>query len=133
MVLTMSNNNSLSDLLIPLSRVPVLEPNGSLKSALDLMTKFSLGVCVICAEDGKLLGILTDGDLRRLILNVQNPLPALLITNAIEFGTRNPRAVTIDTDLETAISVMDEKKIWDLPVIDADGKLIGIINRHNLD
>jgi DeoR family transcriptional regulator, catabolite repression regulator len=129
----MSNKNHLSDLLIPLSKVPVLEPNGSLKGALDLMTKFSLGVCVICAQDGKILGILTDGDLRRLILTVQNPLPALLVTNAIEFGTKNPRSVTIDTDLETAISVMDGKKIWDLPVVDADGKLLGILNRHNLD
>lgn len=129
----MSNKNHLSDLLIPLSRVPVLEPNGSLKSALDLMTKFSLGVCVICHQDGNILGILTDGDLRRLILTVQNPLPALLVTNAIEFGTKNPRSVTIDTDLETAISVMDGKKIWDLPVVDSHGKLIGILNRHNLD
>jgi arabinose-5-phosphate isomerase len=119
--------------MIPASRVPVVQSQDSLKSALDVMTKFSLGVCIIENHTGVLEGILTDGDLRRLILNVQNPLPALLVTEAIRFGTKNPKFVLEDSSLVSAIELMDEKKIWDLPVLNSEGKFIGVINRHNLE
>ena len=129
----MSNNKKAMSVMVPISKVPTINSSGSLKLALDLMTKLSQGVCVIQTEDGKLEGILTDGDLRRLILTVQNPLPALLITSAIEFGTRDPKFVDEDTEIEEIIKFLDEKLVWDLPVLDSRGNVIGVINRHNLN
>jgi len=128
----MSNEMSVSKRMIPISKVPNIEPRDSLKKALDLMTKFSLGICIIKTEEGKLEGILTDGDLRRLILTVQNPLPALLVSEALEFGTKNPKFVLADSSLAEAVILMDEKQIWDLPVLDSEGKVTGVLNRHNL-
>ncbi len=129
----MSNKKIAAHLMTPISEIPTIESTGTLKSALDAMTKFSLGVCIIQKEDGTLEGILTDGDLRRLILTVQNPLPALLITEALQFGTRHPKYVSEETTLEDVIKIMDEKRIWDLPVLDSEGRIAGVINRHNLD
>ena len=129
----MSNNQIVSDYMIKIERVPSIGLTGTLKSALDLMSELSLGICLIQNENGILEGILTDGDLRRLILNVQNPLPALLITPAIQFGTRKPKFVTTNSLLSEAILLMDEKKIWDLPVLDSDKNVVGVLNRHNLD
>ena len=129
----MSNKKTAADRMTPISGIPMIDSRGTLKTALDSMTKFSLGVCIIQKVDGTLEGILTDGDLRRLILTVQNPLPALLITEALQFGTRNPKYVLEETSLEEVIKIMDEKRIWDLPVLDSEGRISGVINRHNLD
>ena len=128
----MLSKSLVSDCMLPVSRVAITSPDASLKKALELMTEYSLGVCIFKSESGKLEGILTDGDLRRLILNVQNPLPALLVSNAIDFGTRNLQTVQDDEDLLVAIKLMDEKRIWDLPVVNKDGAILGLLNRHNL-
>jgi CBS domain-containing protein len=128
----MLNKTLVSDCMLPVSRVAITSSDASLKKALELMTEYSLGVCIFKSESGKLEGILTDGDLRRLILNVQNPLPALLVSYAIDFGTRNLQTVQDDEDLLVAIQLMDEKRIWDLPVVNKDGAILGLLNRHNL-
>ena len=129
----MSNEMQVSKRMIPIAKVPNIAPQESLKMALDAMTKLSLGICIIRTEDGKLEGILTDGDLRRLILTVQNPLPALLVSEAVVFGTRNPKFVYADSLIGEEIKLMDEKQIWDLPVLDSEGKVTGVLNRHNLE
>ena len=128
----MSNEMHVSKRMIPIAKVPSITPRDNLKKALDSMTKLSLGICIIKTEEGKLEGILTDGDLRRLILTVQNPLPALLVSEAMAFGTKNPKFVFADSSVSDAITLMDEKQIWDLPVLDSEGKVTGVLNRHNL-
>jgi arabinose-5-phosphate isomerase len=83
--------------MIKINSFPILDENVSLKSALDSMSKYSLGVACFVNKKNQFVGILTDGDLRRLILNKQSPLPALLITSAIEFGTRSPKNIKENT------------------------------------
>jgi CBS domain-containing protein len=131
MVKTMSTDKKILDLMLNLNEFPALNANSSLKIALDQMTKFGIGISCFVTE-GKLVGILTDGDLRRLILTKQNPLPALLIEDAINFGTRNPISIKKEESYENARTLMDNKKIWDIPVVDANNTLIGLINRHKL-
>ena len=97
------------------------------------MTEHRLGIALIVNSDGNLVGVLTDGDLRRLLLSHQSPLPELLITPAINFGTRTPNIIGSTSTLSEATQVMDEKEIWDLPVVDSSGKLIGLVHRHNLN
>ena len=57
---TMSIKKRVSDVMISASRVPVVQSNDNLKSALDVMTKFSLGVCIIENDTGVLEGIMSD-------------------------------------------------------------------------
>jgi arabinose-5-phosphate isomerase len=118
--------------MIKIKSFPVLEENVSLKFALDSMSKYSLGVACFVNKKNQLVGILTDGDLRRLILNKQSPLPALLITSALEFGTRSPKNIKENDAISKAIALMDENRIWDLPVINEAGNVVGLLNRHNL-
>ena len=72
-------------------------------------------------EGNHLLGVLTDGDLRRLLLTRQNPLPALLVTPALEFGNRSPKFVQADMSTEEAKKIMSREEIWDLPVMEELG------------
>jgi arabinose-5-phosphate isomerase len=129
----MSNNELVESRALPLSKVPVIQFDASLKKALDSMTEHRLGIAIIVDADDKLAGVITDGDLRRLLLGHQSPLPELLITPAINFGTRTASVIISSASVEDAAKLMSEKEIWDLPVVDGSGKLIGLVHRHNLN
>jgi arabinose-5-phosphate isomerase len=94
------------------------------------MAKFRLGVAAIADDDGLLLGVFTDGDIRRMLLRDQKPFPALFADDIIRHATRNPTVVGPDESLARAIATMEEKGIWDLPVVDADGRLKGLLHLH---
>jgi CBS domain-containing protein len=128
----MSNNQTIESRLIPVSSLPLLSKEDNLKKALDLMTEKRLGIALIVNSDKKLLGVLTDGDLRRLLLTRQDPLPALLVSPAITYGNRNPKSITTKTSIENAREKMISEGIWDLPVVSSDGILIGLVHRHSL-
>ena len=132
MVPTMSNKPTVRDKMISLEKFPVLEHDVTLKKALDIMTKDHIGVACFVDASKHLVGVLTDGDLRRLILTKQNPLPALLVSHALDFGNSNPTTVKATELLSSAREIMDSKRIWDLPVVDDSGELVGLLHRHNV-
>jgi len=128
----MSNNQSVESRLIPLSKLPLISKEDNLKKALDLMTEKRLGIALIVDSDKKLLGVLTDGDLRRLLLTRQDPLPALLVSPAITYGNRSPKSISVDTTIDLAREKMVAEEIWDLPVVSSDGVVLGLVHRHSL-
>jgi arabinose-5-phosphate isomerase len=119
------------DKMKKLSDIPVLEEDASLKKALDLMSEKRLGIACFVDKSGVLKGLLTDGDLRRLLLTKQSPLPALLIANALSFGISKPSVAHEDDDIDKLKELMNVKQIWDLPIIDSNDKLIGLLHRHD--
>ena len=119
------------DKMKKLSDIPVLEEDASLKKALDLMSEKRLGIACFVDKSGVLKGLLTDGDLRRLLLTKQSPLPALLVANALNFGTSKPSVAQEDDDINKLRELMNAKQIWDLPIIDSNNKLIGLLHRHD--
>jgi arabinose-5-phosphate isomerase len=128
----MSNNQTVESRLIPLSKLPLITREDNLKKALDLMTEKRLGIALIIDSDKKLLGVLTDGDLRRLLLTRQDPLPALLVSPAITYGNRSPKSISVDTTIDLAREKMVTEEIWDLPVVSSDGVVLGLLHRHSL-
>lgn len=128
----MSNNQTVESRLIPLSKLPLISKEDNLKKALDLMTEKRLGIALIIDSDKKLLGVLTDGDLRRLLLTRQDPLPALLVSPAITYGSKNPKSISVDTTIDLAREKMVAEEIWDLPVVSSDGVVLGLVHRHSL-
>jgi arabinose-5-phosphate isomerase len=116
-----------------LTEIPVLEENASLKKALDLMSQKHLGIACFVDISGVLKGLLTDGDLRRLILTKQSPLPALLVSDALSFGNIKPTVAHEDDEISKLQEVMNNKQIWDLPIVDSSNKLIGLLHRHDVN
>ena len=94
------------------------------------MGKFRLGIVCVVDENEKLLGIVTDGDIRRKLLKVQKPMSAFFIDDVIKHSIKNPITVQPETSLKTAVELMGDKQIWDLPVVDGDGKLKGLLHLH---
>ena len=99
-----------------------------LKEALEEMEKYSLGIVCIVDSENKLSGILTDGDIRRKLLKVQKPFSAFFVDDASIHSISKPVCCKANNSLYTAVSIMGEKKIWDLPVIDKDQKLLGLLH-----
>jgi arabinose-5-phosphate isomerase len=120
----------VGDVLLPLDCIPVVRPTTLLKTTLETMARFRLGVAAIVDDTGKLLGIFTDGDIRRMLLRDQRPFPALFADDIIVHATRNPTVIGPDESLARAIAVMEDKGIWDLPVVTADGILKGLLHLH---
>lgn len=106
--------------------VPVSAYHDTLQQALFVITDKKLGVTLIC-EDKRLLGIYTDGDLRRTLEKHGNDL-TLAIGNVM---TKKPHTVSSSMLAAVALQEMEKRHITALPVVD-DGKLVGIIHIHDL-
>lgn len=117
------------DVLLPLERAPVAGEKVLFKEVLELMQRHRLGVACIAAEDGQLLGVMTAGDVCRMLLRDQKPFAALFADDALPHATRKPVTVGPDDLLIAAVKLMEDKQVWDLPVVDR-GKLVGLLHLH---
>ena len=129
---TRNNHHSdltVADVMLTMEKTPKTSARTMLKEALELMDKHRLGIVCITDSDGTLQGIITDGDIRRMLSNVQKPLAALMSDDVIVHAIKSPTTVTASMSLQDAIDIMGKKQIWDLPVVD-QGKLRGLLHLH---
>jgi CBS domain-containing protein len=126
----MKSEITVEQVLLPLDRIPVLKPQDLFRDALEAMSQARLGIVSIVDSEGKLIGIVTDGDVRRVLLNTQKPLAALFMDDVITHSMATPTTVELDSSLADAVDLMGQKQIWDLPVVDGDGRLCGLLHLH---
>ena len=91
------------------------------------MGKYKLGISTVVDKSGHLVGVFTDGDLRRKLLNSQKPSAAFFVDDVVDHMFENPFTVTTSDSLHTAIQLMDEHQVWDLPVVDYTQSLVGLL------
>ena len=107
--------------------IPIVSKEALLIDSLLVMTKKSLGM-VIIAEDEKLIGIFTDGDLRRAIeanVNFQK-------LSIQEVMTRNCKSIAPNETALIAMQLMESNSLNSLPVVDSENRIVGAINMHTL-
>jgi len=127
---TQNNKKMLvSDVMLGVDRVPVVKEKTILKEALEEMGRTRLGIVCVVNDNNQLLGILTDGDIRRKLLKVQKPFSAFFVDDALDHSIRSPVVVSPGDMLRHAIELMEQKQIWDLPVIEND-TLVGLLHLH---
>ena len=108
--------------------LPRVAPKTKMSAVIYEMSRKGLGVTTV-VENGKLAGIISDGDLRRLL---EKRGKDVLDLTAAECMTRSPKTVAPDAFAATALSIMEQKKITSLVVVDGDGRLEGIVHLHDL-
>ena len=108
--------------------VPRVRPDTRMSDVIYEMSRKKLGVTTV-VEGERLVGIISDGDLRRLL--EQRGKDALDLT-AGECMSRKPKTITSREFAATALAVMEQKKITSLVVVDGDMKLKGIVHLHDL-
>lgn len=124
------NSIKVKQVMLGLDNFPVLKHNTILKEVLEKMSGMRIGIACIVDENLKLLGVITDGDIRRMLLRVQKPFSAFFADDAIEHAITSPLRTYSDETLLKAIELMDEKRVWDLPVVDDQGRLLGLLHLH---
>jgi len=108
--------------------LPRVGPQTKMPDVIYEMSRKKLGVAAV-VEDEKLVGIISDGDLRRLL---EKRGKDVLDLTASEAMTKNPRTIAAGEFAATALALMEEKKITSLMVVDGSGKLEGIVHLHDL-
>lgn len=108
---------------------PIIQTDTIFQEALEAMTNYSIGVACI-VNSSTLVGILTDGDIRRTLLSSQKPLSALFVDDAFLFSAKRPTTIHMSLDLKSAVHLMEKHKIWDLPVVDTANSLVGLLHLH---
>ena len=120
----------VEEVMLPLGQFPVVEKKTILKEALTEMGEANLGLVCIVNENKDLLGLITDGDLRRKLLKVQKPFSAFFVDDALIHSKQNPITCQLGDDLKEVVHLMGEKQIWDLPVLNENQHLVGLLHMH---
>ena len=119
----------ITDVMHAGDEVPRVRHDATLSEALVEMSRKRLGMTAIVDADERLLGLFTDGDLRRTLDN-----PGLDVRTALiaDLMTRNPRTIGADQLAAEAARLMETHKISGLIVVDAAGRTVGALNIHDL-
>lgn len=118
----------VSDIMHTGKEIPQVNEGATLREALLEMTSKGLGMTGIVDKDNRLIGILTDGDLRR-ILNREVDIHTAKIADIM---TRNPRTETADRLAAETVHFMRTHKINGVFVVDAETRVLGALNVHDL-
>jgi len=108
--------------------VPRVELRTRMPDVIYEMSRKKLGITTV-VDDDKLVGIISDGDLRRLL---QQRGKDVLDLTAADCMTRSPKTIRRDEFAAAALAIMEEKKITSLAVVDTQGHLQGIVHLHDL-
>jgi len=127
-----TTNLCVKDVMKKINDIPILSPKANFKDAIIAMTEKPLGCLCVTNLDNKLLGIITDGDIRRL-LKQATILDDILNIELHKIITSKPVTITTDATLVEALALMENRKnqISVLPVISAN-KLVGLVRIHDV-
>ncbi|MCS5591228.1 MAG: KpsF/GutQ family sugar-phosphate isomerase [Gammaproteobacteria bacterium] len=110
------------------NETPIVAPDVPLLESLLVMSEKALGMVLIADNKNTLLGIFTDGDLRR-VLEKNTDIQNLTIG---EVMTEHCKSINADKPALAAVELMDEYNLNSLPVVNAGDKIVGAINMHTL-
>jgi len=119
---------NVSEIMLTGEKIPLVRDSVSLLDAVVVLNQKNLGAVLVVAEDLHLVGILTDGDIRRLVNRYQD----LSTKNIREMMTKAPKSISQDLLAADAVSIMQRYEVTVLPVTTTDGKPVGILHLQDL-
>ena len=118
----------VGDVVDPENENPIVASTATVRETLNELMSYNLGAVSVVGEGGVLVGIVTDGDLKRMLMR-----PDFSLDQAIgEVMTPSPRTTSPDTMGVTALDQMESKRTYVLPVVSADGRPVAMLTNHHL-
>ena len=108
--------------------VPVVRPETPMRAVVEEMSRKGFGMTSVVTDDLRLVGIITDGDLRRWLQRNSD----LMAMTAAQCMASQPVTISRRELATWALHLMESRKITSLPVVDAEGKLEGLLHLHDL-
>ena len=124
----------VSDLMREGEKIPKTSPSDSLRNGISLISKKGIGAVFVVSDSDKVLGILTDGDLRRIIEHAASKTDGNVLDEVLSnHMTANPKSIGVDALAAEALRLMEENGISVLSVVEnSNEKLVGVIHLHDL-
>jgi arabinose-5-phosphate isomerase len=118
----------VEEVMLTGAKIPTVSPETPFSEALAELNKKNIGAVLIVSNEKSILGILTDGDIRRLVVKsleiFSQPVEAVMTTN--------PKTIQADLLAADALSIMQRHEVTVLAVINQDQQLVGILHLHDL-
>jgi arabinose-5-phosphate isomerase len=108
--------------------IPLVSPEDSAADALRVLNEKNNGAVLVVGRDNQVLGIVTDGDVRRAVVNLKR----FAALTAAQLMTANPICIDGESLAADALSIMQQHEITALPIVDGGRKLLGLLHLHNL-
>jgi arabinose-5-phosphate isomerase len=121
-------SRNVQDMMLTGSSIPQVPEGSTLEDAVKEINRLELGVTLVVKSDKTLVGIITDGDLRRLIADKKS-IVGLTVEDVM---TKNPRKVMPNSPAYDALNMMEKHQITVLPITTAKGKVKGILHLHDI-
>jgi len=121
-------SSQVKDIMFTGDAVPIAATSIGMQKAVEEMDRHGLGALIVVDEDQRLAGIITDGDLRRLIAR-QKPVFEQSLTAVM---TPSPLHASSQTPAYDALNIMEQHEITVLPIIDRDRRVLGILHLHDI-
>jgi len=117
----------VSEHMRPIEELPVLSPSSTAQDAMVEMTLKKIGIVAVVSDD-KLVGVVTDGDLRRALkdsLDIQRQ-------GVAEIMTPDPKVVSFDDLVQRAVDLLKQHRMTEVVVLDSKHAPVGLLNIHDL-
>jgi len=121
-------SSKVKDIMLTGVSVPHVPEGTTMEDAVEEINRRGLGMTLVLSAGDILEGIITDGDLRRLIAKKKFALD-LIVEDVM---TKNPRTVGPDSPAYDALNMMEQYQITVLPITDSTGKVLGILHLHDI-
>lgn len=118
----------VEDIMRPKSKMPIVGKNTKVKDVLFKITKLRAGAAGVIDGKGKLIGIFTDGDLRRHFEKGEK----LFDSKVGDVMTKSPVTITPERLAAEAFDILKSKKIDEMPVVDKNGKPVGLLDVQDI-
>jgi len=109
-------------------QAPVVRTGEAMREVIYEISRKKLGMSCVVDAEGRLVGIITDGDLRRHMADATN----LLSQCAEDVMTRDPITITRDTLAVEVLNTLERRKITSVVVVDDDRQVLGVVHLHDL-
>lgn len=121
-------SKQVKDIMFSGEAVPIVPTSFSMQEAIEEMDRHGLGALIIVDQDQKLAGIITDGDLRRMIAR-KKPVFEQSLTATM---TPAPLHAFAQTPAYDALNIMEKHEITVLPIVDTDQQVLGVLHLHDI-
>ena len=121
-------SSRVADMMLTGESIPQVALDNSMEAAVQMVNRMGLGAALVCNEANELKGIVTDGDIRRCLIENRDilglPVEAVM--------TRNPKCARPETPAYDALTLMEKHEITVLPITTDDGTICGILHLHDI-
>ena len=121
------------DVMHTQQRIPLASPEDTLRSGITAMSEGQLGAVFVVSDAKQLIGVLTDGDLRRLIEQVAVESEGNVLDRSLSnFMNSSPRCIDEGSLAAEALRLMEDHGITVLPVVAEGNQIVGVVHLHDL-